>query len=301
MTTEQMREPTSEECSANAPYECNGRKGFAAWYPQMGGYVGRCVVLTDCRGIITPEGAPGDCFDVLVWHDGEFPFAEDDTRDPARLHHCDPAQFIAFGALVRDMFAKATRLRAKVDAEGERFASHVAEGLRAQEQADHTAWLRENAESVVVPEHPAVALLRTLEWSGVCQHTGADQCMACHSTKAEGHDSDCRLAAILASSKPGDRALSDLLAEEREAAYQLGIHMVVKAMQQEATGETVNVPDVNEAHAAIRAVLAEAREEGRREAAEKYARQHVEFVNETSAKMAAMQEQISAAIARWQR
>lgn len=86
-----MKQPTIEECEARAPVEHEGRKGFATWYPQMGGYVGRCVVLY----------APGNnaCFDVYVWHDGEFPFdgEGDPAEQPTRLHHCMAEQFVAFG------------------------------------------------------------------------------------------------------------------------------------------------------------------------------------------------------------
>lgn len=58
----------------------------------MGGHVGRCVV--------TYSG----CFDVYVWHDGEFPFggrAGRDARSPIKLHHCDPDQFIEFGRFLK--------------------------------------------------------------------------------------------------------------------------------------------------------------------------------------------------------
>jgi hypothetical protein len=90
------KEPTPEECSANAtvqgPYE---RASFACWYPQMGGYVGKCV--------IAPEG--NGCFDAYIWHDGEFPFeGEGDGRSPVVLHHCDPEQFIRFGELVKKLY-----------------------------------------------------------------------------------------------------------------------------------------------------------------------------------------------------
>lgn len=82
------REPAGDECTAGAPYEHEGRRGFATWYPQMGGYTGKCVVLFDAGG----------CFDVFVWHDGEFPFG---GRSPVEIHHCDPEQFIQFGEIVR--------------------------------------------------------------------------------------------------------------------------------------------------------------------------------------------------------
>jgi len=60
----------------------------------MGGYGSRCVVYVNQS---TPDDPTGDnCFDVYVWHDGEFPFAEDGQREPVRLHHCSPRQFIRF-------------------------------------------------------------------------------------------------------------------------------------------------------------------------------------------------------------
>lgn len=85
-----------------------------------------------------------------------------------------------------------------------------AAALRAKEAADHKAWLRANAESVVVPEHPAVAYLRKLreEMRGKCLCCGGTTC-----------DEYCLLAPILAS-KPGDRVLAELLAEERERGRQ---------------------------------------------------------------------------------
>ena len=83
--------PTSEQCSNNdeltTPHPYVGTvRGVAAWYPQMGGYVGACI--------IEPLGG---CVDVYVWHDGEFPFGD---GDPTRLHHCDGNQFIEFGDTV---------------------------------------------------------------------------------------------------------------------------------------------------------------------------------------------------------
>ena len=66
---------------------------MALWYPQMGGYVGHALAVAD-----------EDCVDVYVWHDGAFPFdAEghcgwcDRPQSPAKLHFCQPEQFIRFG------------------------------------------------------------------------------------------------------------------------------------------------------------------------------------------------------------
>lgn len=85
-----MNEPSSDDCHSNAEVDVNGERGFAAWYPTMGGYVSRCV-------IVPPTDEPG-CYEVYVWHDGDFPFS--DGGNPRHLHHCDPDQFIRFGELL---------------------------------------------------------------------------------------------------------------------------------------------------------------------------------------------------------
>lgn len=100
-----MDEPTSEQCTANAPITMpDGSTGYAVWYPQMGGYVGRAIIW----------GA--DCFEALVWHDGDFPFLGDDPyredSSPRQLHHCDPHQFIAFGKLVLKLLPQEHELKA---------------------------------------------------------------------------------------------------------------------------------------------------------------------------------------------
>ncbi len=86
-------EPTTEQCSRNERTELSdGRVGYAGWYPQMGGYVGKCIVV--------PVPATGGmCFDVYVWHNGEFPFRGegDPAVQPIELHHCMASQFIDFG------------------------------------------------------------------------------------------------------------------------------------------------------------------------------------------------------------
>src|SRR4051812_22027623 len=95
-------EPTSDECSKRTAVEWvdnsgTVRKGFACWYPQMGGYVGKCVVELGDK--------VDDCFEAYVWHDGEFPFG-DDGSTPVCLHHCAAQQFINFGQHVLDRFTK---------------------------------------------------------------------------------------------------------------------------------------------------------------------------------------------------
>lgn len=95
--------PTGDECQSGARVaDVNGMPAFACWYPQMGGYVGKCVVVVE-----HPNGDDeGDsCFDAYVWHDGEFPFHEVGEM-PARIHHCSAQQFIDFGRFVLDLQSK---------------------------------------------------------------------------------------------------------------------------------------------------------------------------------------------------
>ncbi len=73
----------------------------AAWYPQMGGYCGKCwIALHTCAS--RPGHSFDDGFDVHVFHDGDFPFrdVEGGGRPPICLHHCSPQQFAKFGELV---------------------------------------------------------------------------------------------------------------------------------------------------------------------------------------------------------
>lgn len=98
--SQQPHEPTPEQCSQNdRVFQDDGKVGYAIWYPQMGGYVGKAVaVLT--------RGWP-ECFDVYVWHDGAFPFVGKGTtcavcdnkiaNNPMVIHHCDANDFIRFG------------------------------------------------------------------------------------------------------------------------------------------------------------------------------------------------------------
>ncbi len=99
--------PTDEQIAANAPIRWHdgfkAREGFACWYPQMGGYVGRCVVVLE-----PTSGPPPDepCFTAYVWHDGEFPFTGESGRKPVVLHHCGADQFVDFGELVASKAAE---------------------------------------------------------------------------------------------------------------------------------------------------------------------------------------------------
>lgn len=81
--------PTGEQCSKHAKiYEDESVVAYALWYPQMGGYVGKAVAEIS---------KPGGCIDVYIWHDGEFPFDDDDKENPRFIHHCEASQFIEFG------------------------------------------------------------------------------------------------------------------------------------------------------------------------------------------------------------
>lgn len=76
-------------------YEDDHKVGYACYYPQMGGYVGKAIALFDKGWFEDDYGRQGGCIDVYVWHDGEFPFS--DGASPVVLHHCDPSQFVGFG------------------------------------------------------------------------------------------------------------------------------------------------------------------------------------------------------------
>lgn len=79
------REPAIEEARTVVKFGIDS--WMATWYPQMGGYVGKCWVRV--------SGGPNSCFEALVYHDGEFPFTED-KGPPTRIHHCMVGQFRTF-------------------------------------------------------------------------------------------------------------------------------------------------------------------------------------------------------------
>ena len=92
-------EPTAAQCDTHADMSVGGRRAVATWlYPKMGGYAAKCWVV--------PRDVSPGCFDVWIWHNGQFPFTGNDMairplahddRPPVVLHHCDPEQFVAFG------------------------------------------------------------------------------------------------------------------------------------------------------------------------------------------------------------
>lgn len=94
------REPTSEECEANAKvFEDEKSVGYAVWYPQMGGYSGRAVCVFFKAFEDHRDDPPDACFDAYVWHDGEFPFRGEDGP-PVVVHHCSAEQFVEFGTVL---------------------------------------------------------------------------------------------------------------------------------------------------------------------------------------------------------
>jgi hypothetical protein len=128
--------------------------------------------------------------------------------------------------IVEALYQLRTTLTTKEQRDRLRAVERVVHGDK--EVADHKVWLRDNAESVVLPEHPAVALLRELQWATHKSGYPAGFCPCCDGYGPVGytttagvrekpgeHKPGCRLPAILAASKPGERALSELLAEER--------------------------------------------------------------------------------------
>jgi hypothetical protein len=101
-------EPTPDQCELGERIEHDGRVYFATWYPQMGGYGSRCLVETYGDTMLR-DNDPDGCFDVWVWHDGAWPFTDDDDdrgRKPAHLHHCSPEQFVDFGVTVSGFMSK---------------------------------------------------------------------------------------------------------------------------------------------------------------------------------------------------
>lgn len=91
------REPTADECTKRTLIDSSEYHfAVACWYPQMGGYAGKAII------VFSKGDNPDPCFDCYVWHDGEWPFHNGES--PCRLHHCDANQFVEFGGRVLDMF-----------------------------------------------------------------------------------------------------------------------------------------------------------------------------------------------------
>lgn len=84
--------PTSADCQKIATLFDDSDKHerhYANWHPQWGGYYGKSVV------IVTPGDVDG-CFQVINWHDGEFP--RDDSF--VEYHYCAATQIVNQGITV---------------------------------------------------------------------------------------------------------------------------------------------------------------------------------------------------------
>lgn len=77
-----------------------GTIAYGLRHPQWGGYGAVSVVefaqQTGTYSVSRSGQAIGrnGCFDVHVWHDGEFPIAD---GEPHRYHYCDATQLVDFG------------------------------------------------------------------------------------------------------------------------------------------------------------------------------------------------------------
>jgi len=97
------RPPTYEEIKNHKVIDFGDVKWTACWYPQMGGYVAKAWA-----SLSSSEQKETSCFEVCVYHDGEFPFDESTPGapgNPAYLHHCSADQFIKFGNFLKTLAA----------------------------------------------------------------------------------------------------------------------------------------------------------------------------------------------------
>ena len=91
-----MKPPTAEQCTNNEVIECaNNEEAMAIWLPQVGGY-------SSFAWAIHFKNDSNECFQVRVYHDGEFPKDEETIE----LHFCDPEQIIAFGTKLKAFVLK---------------------------------------------------------------------------------------------------------------------------------------------------------------------------------------------------
>lgn len=99
-------EPNADQCTNRAPVPGPySFPAYALWYPQMGGYVSKCVAVPETQPPLDEEDDE-PCWTVYVWHDGTFPFHADyerEARSPTELHHCSAEQFITFGETLTDL------------------------------------------------------------------------------------------------------------------------------------------------------------------------------------------------------
>lgn len=98
-----MERPSDDQCSEHAILSKSDTEvNYADWHPQIGGYTSPCVVsFSTISGM---KQHPG-CFDVLNFHDGEYP--TDHVADVK--HYCDARQMIDFALTVLEMQSKHQR------------------------------------------------------------------------------------------------------------------------------------------------------------------------------------------------
>lgn len=88
-----------EACRAGRVVHDNGVIEAWLYSPQVGGSWGVMRVRTE-----PSRAATGDaCFDVTIWHDGEFAHrgAEDDpSQTPITVHGCSPLQWLQAAARI---------------------------------------------------------------------------------------------------------------------------------------------------------------------------------------------------------
>lgn len=103
-----IKKVTAQQCSTNEIVELEvvgipneraayTRIGIAFWHPQWGGYGAHAVMVpSNCPSgpndaAMAEECPPEEmCFDVYVWHNGEFPY--DGDKPPREYHYCQSAQ-----------------------------------------------------------------------------------------------------------------------------------------------------------------------------------------------------------------
>jgi hypothetical protein len=98
-----IKEPSDNDCRTNVEIKVNNLKGYACYYPQMGGYLGKAIVIP-----LQYDKSTEPCYNVLIWHDGEFPFTQLEN-EPVTLHHCSADQFIQFGNLLKTFAERSSR------------------------------------------------------------------------------------------------------------------------------------------------------------------------------------------------
>ena len=94
----------SDACKRKLVTKDGGWTRAWMWHPQWGGYTSHSRV--SFGGTTYPQspdgtGPPG-CFDVDVYHDGEFPSDEVEFD----LHYCDPMQLVRYGLDIYELMVE---------------------------------------------------------------------------------------------------------------------------------------------------------------------------------------------------